>query len=98
VIVVKVERSKDEKFRQCAKFVASKGSKSLGPDFKIMSNNQGFKIYSGNDNEFEGGTSVELTIKKTINLNENNEEEFYRKLSFFFENCNKIMEKFTDGD
>lgn len=98
MIVVKVKKTKGEDFKKCAKFVASKGSKFLGSNFKIMSNNQGFKVYSSNDDEFENGTSVELTIKKTINLNENNEDDFYRKLSFFFENCNKIMEKFTDGD
>jgi hypothetical protein len=98
MIVVNIKKSKSDKYSKCEDFVSRNGKEMLGDDVKVVSNSECFKVYSGKRDDFDDGVSVELVIKKTINLKEDNEEEFYRKLQFFFENCNKIMENFTNGN
>lgn len=98
MIVVMLKNKSHELFPSCVSFIEKVGRENFGSDTKTISNSDGFKIYGGSSSSKEEGLSAELIIKKTINLKEDSEEEFYRKLNFFFENANVIMENFTDGD
>lgn len=98
MIVVKVSKKEGDAFKKCASFVAKNSKKSFGGDFKILSNSDSFTVISDNDINDDEGIRTQLIIKKTINLTEENEESFYRKLEFFIKNANKIMDKMLDAD
>lgn len=98
MIVVKITRDDSDDFSKCVNFVGKSAKKSLGGNFKIISNSKSFQVISDNDNDEPKGISAELIIKKTINFNEENSEEFFRKLDFFMQNANKIMDTIIDGN
>jgi hypothetical protein len=98
MIVVKVSKEDNDTFKKCASFVAKNAKRSFGEDFKILANSDTFTVISDNDSKSEDGIQAQLIIKKTINLTEENESSFYRKLEFFIKNANKIMDKIVDAD
>ena len=98
MIVVKISKKDTEDFKKCASFVAKNAKKSFGEDFKILTNSDTFTVISDNDCNDEDGVQAQLIIKKTINLTEENEDSFYKKLEFFIKNANKIMDTIVDAD